>query len=200
MPVQKLKDYLEERHIRYSAIQHSRAYTAQEIAAAAHVPGKEMAKTVVVKIDGDLVLAVLPAGAAPKAGSTRSYSISVLSSPAHLVSGGDARLAVDVPPGNLDRARVLVNGEDVTDAFWVVPGTTMLEGVVDDLAVGARDRSVIGRRRVAVEEEDQPATGRPPPGKATTDCCTSARLWIAPWDRPSDLSVTVLRPEALRHR
>ena len=83
-----------------------------------------------------MVLAVLPAGAAPKAGSTRSYSISVLSSPAHLVSGGDARLAVDVPPGNLDRARVLVNGEDVTDAFRVVPGTTMLEGVVDGLAVG----------------------------------------------------------------
>lgn len=61
MPVQKLKDYLDERHIRYAAIEHSRAYTAQEIAAAAHVPGKEMAKTVVVKIDGELVLAVLPA-------------------------------------------------------------------------------------------------------------------------------------------
>lgn len=83
-----------------------------------------------------MVLAVLPAGAAPKAGSTRSYAISVLSSPAHLVSGGDARLSVDVPPGNLDRARILVNGDDVTDAFWVVPGTTMLEGVVDGLTAG----------------------------------------------------------------
>ena len=61
MPVQRLKDYLEDRHIQYAAIQHARAYTAQEIAAVAHVPGKELAKTVVLKIDGELVLAVLPA-------------------------------------------------------------------------------------------------------------------------------------------
>ena len=61
MPVQKLKDYLDERHIRYAAIRHAPAYTAQEIAAKAHVPGKELAKTVVLKIDGELVLAVLPA-------------------------------------------------------------------------------------------------------------------------------------------
>ena len=61
MPVQRLKDHLDERHIKYAAIRHAPAYTAQEIAAAAHVPGKEMAKTVVVKIDGELVLAVLPA-------------------------------------------------------------------------------------------------------------------------------------------
>lgn len=61
MSAKQLKDYLDERHIEYAAIQHRRAYTAQEIAAAAHVPGKELAKTVVVKIDGELVLAVLPA-------------------------------------------------------------------------------------------------------------------------------------------
>jgi len=37
------------------------AYTAQEVAAAAHVPGKEVAKTVMVKLDGDLAMVVLPA-------------------------------------------------------------------------------------------------------------------------------------------
>ena len=44
MPVQRLKDYLDEKGIQYSAIHHAPAYTAQEIAASAHVPGKELAQ------------------------------------------------------------------------------------------------------------------------------------------------------------
>lgn len=61
MPVRKLKVFLDERKVKYMSITHSPAYTAQEIAAIAHVPGKELAKTVMVKIDGDMALAVLPA-------------------------------------------------------------------------------------------------------------------------------------------
>jgi Ala-tRNA(Pro) deacylase len=61
MPVKKLKGFLDERGVKYVLISHSRAFTAQEIAASAHVPGKEMAKTVVIKIDGEMALAVLPA-------------------------------------------------------------------------------------------------------------------------------------------
>ncbi|MBC8524238.1 MAG: YbaK/EbsC family protein [Chlorobium phaeobacteroides] len=61
MPISKLRDFLDSHHIRYFIISHSPAYTAQEIAAAAHVPGKELAKTVMVTIDGKLALAVLPA-------------------------------------------------------------------------------------------------------------------------------------------
>ena len=36
-------------------------YTAQEIAASAHIPGRELAKTVMAKADGEMVMAVLPA-------------------------------------------------------------------------------------------------------------------------------------------
>jgi len=61
MPVKKLKDFLDERGVKYVLISHSPAFTAQEVAASAHVPGKEMAKTVVIKIDGEMALAVLPA-------------------------------------------------------------------------------------------------------------------------------------------
>jgi Ala-tRNA(Pro) deacylase len=61
MPVEKLKAYLDRNNIRYMTIQHSVAYTAPEIAAMAHVPGKELAKTVIIKIDGELAMAVLPA-------------------------------------------------------------------------------------------------------------------------------------------
>ncbi len=61
MPVKKLKEFLDANRIRYVAIIHSPAYTAQQIAASAHVPGKELAKTVVVKIDARLAMVVLPA-------------------------------------------------------------------------------------------------------------------------------------------
>ena len=61
MPVKKLKDFLDEHKVKYVSIKHSTAYTAQEIAAAAHIPGKELAKTVMVKIDGNMAMAVLPA-------------------------------------------------------------------------------------------------------------------------------------------
>lgn len=61
MTLKKLKDYLDSHHIKYVVIMHSTAYTAQEVAAYAHIPGKEMAKTVMVKADGRMTMAVLPA-------------------------------------------------------------------------------------------------------------------------------------------
>jgi Ala-tRNA(Pro) deacylase len=61
MPVSKLKEFLDRHSIEYVTITHSPAFTAQGIAASAHVPGKELAKTVVVKLGDEVALAVLPA-------------------------------------------------------------------------------------------------------------------------------------------
>lgn len=61
MPVQTLREFLNKHRIKYTLISHSPAYTAQEIAALAHIKGKELAQTVIVKIDGALAMAVLPA-------------------------------------------------------------------------------------------------------------------------------------------
>jgi Ala-tRNA(Pro) deacylase len=61
MPVEKLKKFLDENGIKYMSIKHSLAYTAQEIAASAHIHGKELAKTVILKINGEMAMAVLPA-------------------------------------------------------------------------------------------------------------------------------------------
>lgn len=61
MPIKKLKEFLDNNNIKYVTIEHSPSYTAQEIAASAHIPGKELAKTVIVKIDGKMAMAVLPA-------------------------------------------------------------------------------------------------------------------------------------------
>src|SRR5437773_295179 len=61
MPVKTLKQFLDKERIKYISIIHSTAYTAQEVAASAHVTGKELAKTVIVELDGKMAMAVLPA-------------------------------------------------------------------------------------------------------------------------------------------
>ncbi|HOF38826.1 MAG TPA: YbaK/EbsC family protein [Candidatus Hydrogenedentes bacterium] len=61
MREQKLKELLDREGIRYVTISHSTAYTAQEVAASAHVSGREMAKTVMVRLDDEMAMVVLPA-------------------------------------------------------------------------------------------------------------------------------------------
>lgn len=74
MPVDRLKKYLEENHVRFVTISHSPAFTAQEIAALAHVPGKEVAKTVMVKLDGTMAMVVLPAPDHVSANKLKEFS------------------------------------------------------------------------------------------------------------------------------
>jgi len=61
MPVKKLKAYLDGTNVKYLTIIHSSAFTSQDIAASAHVSGKEFAKTVMIKVNGEMAMAVLPA-------------------------------------------------------------------------------------------------------------------------------------------
>jgi Ala-tRNA(Pro) deacylase len=58
----RLKQYLEENRVPYKVLTAAEgAYTAQETAARLHVSGKELAKAVIIKADGRLVMAVVPA-------------------------------------------------------------------------------------------------------------------------------------------
>ena len=61
MPAKILVTFLDEQKVKYVKIKHSPAYTAQEIAAIAHIAGRELAKTVIVKLDGEMAMTVLPA-------------------------------------------------------------------------------------------------------------------------------------------
>jgi Ala-tRNA(Pro) deacylase len=90
MPVKKLKEFLDSQQVKYVSINHSPAYTAQEIAASAHVHGKELAKTVMVTIDGRLAMAVLPA--------SRKVSFDLLREAA---GAGDVQLAAERAFGDL---------------------------------------------------------------------------------------------------
>lgn len=61
MPGRKVREYLDSHTVKYMVISHSPAYTAQEVAQKTHISGKEVAKTVMVKIDGRMAMVVLPA-------------------------------------------------------------------------------------------------------------------------------------------
>lgn len=61
MSCEKLFEYLDQHRIRYTVTHHSPAFTAQEIAAAAHVHGNNLAKTVIAEADAEVVMLVMPA-------------------------------------------------------------------------------------------------------------------------------------------
>lgn len=58
MPFTRLHQLLEQQHVPYQTIQHRTTYSAQTTAEAAHVPGHELAKAVIVDIDGELAMVV----------------------------------------------------------------------------------------------------------------------------------------------
>ena len=55
-----IKQYLFHNGVSYVHKTHSVAFTSQDIAQAEHIPGREFAKTVVLRADGRLILTVLP--------------------------------------------------------------------------------------------------------------------------------------------
>ncbi|MDA3810740.1 MAG: YbaK/EbsC family protein [Spirochaetaceae bacterium] len=63
MAVQRLLDFLNQTHTFYSTVKHDPAYTARSSAKSAHIPSKEMVKSVLLLLDGSYILAVLTSSA-----------------------------------------------------------------------------------------------------------------------------------------
>ncbi|WP_263078899.1 YbaK/EbsC family protein [Endozoicomonas sp. Mp262] len=61
MLTKELSDYLNSGCVLYSTKRHPPAYSAQEVARQVHMPGRWVAKTVAVKLDGELALCIIPA-------------------------------------------------------------------------------------------------------------------------------------------
>jgi Ala-tRNA(Pro) deacylase len=57
----RLDEFLDERRIPFTRLHHQPAYTANRVAQLLHVPGREMAKTVLIRTRSGYLLAVLPA-------------------------------------------------------------------------------------------------------------------------------------------
>jgi Ala-tRNA(Pro) deacylase len=116
----RVQQFLDRQHARYELIHHSRAITAQETAASAHIRGQLLAKTVMVNLDGRLAMVVLPAARRVNFGRLREATGADAAS---LASEADFRdLFPDcevgaMPPfGNLYGIEVYVDESLVTDA------------------------------------------------------------------------------------
>jgi Ala-tRNA(Pro) deacylase len=143
MPARKLKQMLDDRNIKYISINHSPAYTARETAASTFVPRREFAKTIIVDLDGEKVMAVVSA--------SRHVDIANLR---QLAGASEARLATedefkalfpDCELGSLYEMRVYVD-EMVTE--------------VDDLCFNAGSHEQIMRMNCAdYLQFEQPVTG-----------------------------------------
>jgi Ala-tRNA(Pro) deacylase len=58
---ERLEVYLREHQVPFQLQHHAQAFTAQKIAESEHIPGKMVAKTVIVLADNNMVALVLPA-------------------------------------------------------------------------------------------------------------------------------------------
>ncbi|GCE20538.1 aminoacyl-tRNA deacylase [Dictyobacter kobayashii] len=58
---EKMETYLHEHQVPFKEQHHTRTFSALTIAESEHIPGKKMAKTVVMQIDGQMMCFVLPA-------------------------------------------------------------------------------------------------------------------------------------------
>lgn len=61
MATRRIEEYLDGNHVRYAHIRHSKAYSASQVAQSVHIPGRSMAKVVIVMINNRLAMAVVPA-------------------------------------------------------------------------------------------------------------------------------------------
>ena len=72
MPLsERLRSFLDSRHAEYTLTKHANAFTAREVAAAEHLPPREVAKTVVVFGDGTYQMIVIPASKLVDLGEVR---------------------------------------------------------------------------------------------------------------------------------
>jgi Ala-tRNA(Pro) deacylase len=56
-----VQDYLDQMGVNYRLSRHDTTYTAQDLAAAEHIPGRKVVKPVIIKADGQFVMCALPA-------------------------------------------------------------------------------------------------------------------------------------------
>ena len=61
MAAKRVKKYLKDQKVKYKTLKHKEVYTAQEVAASAHIPGRQLAKSVMIKLDKKMAMAVLSA-------------------------------------------------------------------------------------------------------------------------------------------
>jgi Ala-tRNA(Pro) deacylase len=138
MPIQKLRQFLDAHNVKYIVITHSKAYTSQGIAATAHISGNQLAKTVMLKKDGELCMAVLPASKQVNlsvfAKLTNSQDVSLASERDFRDRFPDCELGAMPPFGNLYGLQVYADPSLARDREIVFNAGSHLELVKLDYA------------------------------------------------------------------
>ena len=152
----RLREYLDAHHVKYVVITHSQAFTAQEIAARMHVPGREMAKTVVVKTSAGLALAVVRAPDRvdlERVGGTLGDKVRLATEQEFRTAFPDCELGAMSPFGNLYDIPTLVEEQLARDQEIVFNAGNHTEAIrmaYADFAVHARPR--VGRLALSLTE------------------------------------------------
>lgn len=128
---ERLESYLRQQRVDFDVQEHRTAFTAQEIAQAEHVPGKLVAKSVVIWADGGLILLVLPATFQvdfPRLNQTIGAKATRLAhEPEFADAFPDCEVGAMPPFGNLYDLPVYVDKSLTEDATIVFPAGTYTE-------------------------------------------------------------------------
>jgi Ala-tRNA(Pro) deacylase len=114
-----LREFLDNHHIDYTVISHSRSFTAQETAEAAHIPGNEFAKNVIVMIDGKMAMVVESASRRVPLGRLKALAqaadVHIADETEFRERFGDCELGAMPPFGNLYDMDVYVDEQLTRD-------------------------------------------------------------------------------------
>jgi Ala-tRNA(Pro) deacylase len=124
----RLESYLRENNVPFQVQHHARVYTAQEVAAAEHIPGKALVKVVMVMADGKNVMLALPASyrvQEPRLGAVLSVSDARLANEDEFAAAfPDCEVGAMPPFGNLYDVPVVVDRSLAEDETIVVQAGT----------------------------------------------------------------------------
>lgn len=123
MPSKRLKVFLDENDIKYLTMMHSMAFTATDIAHSARIRSKQMAKTVIIKINDKLAMAVVPANYKVNllllADAMQAGRVELASEPEFTAHFPDCEVGAMPPFGNLYNMDVYV-AESLTENEKIV--------------------------------------------------------------------------------
>ena len=129
----RLKVYLEHETVPYEVLTHREAYRASELAQVLHVPGKELAKVVILKVGERFVMTVLPANwkvDLRRIGEIlHVYPVRLATEEECQRMFPDCELGAIPPLGNLYGLEVYVDQAITTDEEIVFPAGTRYQAV-----------------------------------------------------------------------
>lgn len=141
MPAKKLKEFLDENQVKYVTVTHSPAYTARQIAVSAHIPAKELAKSVILMADDKAVMVVVPASQRVALGRMRKIigaeAVCLADESQFQALFPGCELGAMPPFGNLYGMEVYVSdkmGEDELIAFNAGSHTELVRMAYSDFA------------------------------------------------------------------